>query len=98
MTRAIGTFFLAKDFVKQPIVTLRGSSDSVAADAKQQKIDTARPCQLVDKITGLLDRGKKTVDTHLRLLETDRIPDIEGPVANRESVWLERHSTTMAVW
>jgi len=98
MTRAIGTFFPAKDFVKQPIVTLRGRSNSVSADAKQQKIDTARPCQLVDKMAGLLYRGNKTVDTHLRLLETDRIPDIEGPAADRKSIWLERHGTTIGVW
>lgn len=60
-------------------------------------VNTALTYQVVDKFAGLLDRGKRVDDSHLRLLETDRIPDMKDSIADGESVQFERHGTSLDV-
>ena len=88
----------AKHFIEQAIVALRRRGDAIAADAKQQQVDTAAPRQLLDQLARLLDCGEIPVDAHLGLLEADCVPDVEVAAADGERVWLKGHGAALDVW
>ena len=72
-----GYFLLAQKLDEQPIVALHRGSDASASNAKQEEIDATGVMERLDELMGLFDGAEKGVDTHLGLVEPDRIVDAE---------------------